>query len=115
MPFRAPYICSCGRAVSSGTRCACKIVPDRERAKAQDAKRGSARTRGYSSKWERERAAFLLVNPICKLCPSPATVVDHVIPHKGDMKIFWARSNWQPLCNHHHSSTKQALERGVAR
>lgn len=27
-----------------------------------------------------------------------ATVVDHIIPHKGDQYLFWDRSNWQPLC-----------------
>lgn len=32
-----------------------------------------------------------------------ATVVDHIIPHRGDQKLFWDRSNWQPLCEHHHN------------
>ena len=31
------------------------------------------------------------------------TVVDHIIPHRGDQKLFWDRSNWQPLCEHHHN------------
>ena len=31
-----------------------------------------------------------------------ATVVDHIIPHRGDMKLFWDESNWQPLCKEHH-------------
>jgi 5-methylcytosine-specific restriction endonuclease McrA len=112
MPFRAPSICSCGRAVASGQRCACKIVVARERAKATDAKRGSSRARGYDSKWDRERAAFLKANPICNFCPAPSKVVDHKTPHKGDMRVFWDRSNWQGLCTHCHSSTKQRQERG---
>ena len=32
-----------------------------------------------------------------------ATVVDHIKPHRGDQKLFWDRSNWQPLCEHHHN------------
>ena len=32
-----------------------------------------------------------------------ATVVDHIKPHRGDHKLFWDRSNWQPLCEHHHN------------
>jgi 5-methylcytosine-specific restriction protein A len=40
-----------------------------------------------------------------------ATVVDHKIPHKGDMKLFWDRSNWQSLCKCHHD-IKTATEDG---
>ena len=113
MPFRAPSVCSCGRVVASGQRCACRIVADRQRAKATDAKRGSARSRGYDSKWDVERAAFLKLHPTCSFCLAPATVVDHKTPHRGDMKLFWKKSNWAPLCSHCHSSTKQRIERGA--
>ena len=41
----------------------------------------------------------------------PATVVDHIIAHKGDLKLFWDSANWQPLCKPHHDGTKQQLER----
>ncbi len=46
-----------------------------------------------------ERAAFLKLNPRCARpgCGAPATLVDHIIPHKGDQRLFWSRSNWQPL------------------
>ena len=33
-----------------------------------------------------------------------ATVVDHVIPHKGDKALFWDTSNWQAMCAPCHSS-----------
>lgn len=42
---------------------------------------------------------------------TPATVVDHVIPHKGDKKFFWDENNWQPLCKRHHD-IKTATEDG---
>jgi 5-methylcytosine-specific restriction protein A len=32
-----------------------------------------------------------------------ATEVDHIIPHKGDMKLFWDSDNWQGLCKSCHS------------
>ena len=115
MPIAAPSICGCGRAIPSGHRCLCRIVAHRERARAIDAKRGSARSRGYDSKWDVERAAFLKAHPTCQLCPAPATVVDHKTPHKGDMRLFWDRTNWQGLCAHCHSSTKQSIERSTAR
>ena len=49
-----------------------------------------------------------LINPFCVKCYEEghitmATVVDHIVPHRGDQKLFWDRSNWQPLCEHHHN------------
>lgn len=62
----------------------------------------------YGAKWQRERRKFLESNPFCVKCYEEghitmATVVDHIIPHRGDQKLFWDRSNWQPLCEHHHN------------
>ncbi len=34
--------------------------------------------------------------------------VDNITPHKGDKKLFWGSSNWQPLCAPCH--TKQEIE-----
>ncbi|WP_353647022.1 HNH endonuclease signature motif containing protein [Mesorhizobium sp. WSM2240] len=87
------------------------IAADRERKARFDQQRPSARQRGYDSKWDKERAAYLKAHPRCVRCPSPATVVDHVTPHKGDRRLFWSRSNWQPLCTPCHSSGKQREER----
>lgn len=39
-----------------------------------------------------------------------ATVVDHIIPHRGDMDLFWDVGNWQGLCETDHNSTKQFIE-----
>jgi hypothetical protein len=42
-----------------------------------------------------------------------ATVVDHIKPHHNtDIALFWDETNWQGLCEHHHNSTKQAIEKG---
>ena len=75
--------------------------------------------RGYGGKWQRERLRYLTTNPLCRYCEAEgrvveATVVDHIIPHRGDQKLFWDRSNWAPLCAHCHSSTKQREEAGQA-
>lgn len=40
-----------------------------------------------------------------------ARVVDHIIPHKGNMQLFWDESNWQPLCKEHHDREKQSQEK----
>ena len=40
-----------------------------------------------------------------------ASVVDHIVPHKGDHKLFWNPKNHQALCKHCHDKHKQRLER----
>ncbi|ADH89361.1 HNH endonuclease [Ancylobacter novellus DSM 506] len=111
MPIRAPRICACGHVIGSGQRCPCQIRRDAERNRRADANRPTARERGYDGKWEKERAAFLKTNPTCVRCGAEAKVVDHKIPHKGDMRLFWSRSNWQTLCTTCHVRWKQRLER----
>jgi 5-methylcytosine-specific restriction endonuclease McrA len=87
---------------------------DRERRARHDANRPSARQRGYDSRWQRERAAFLAVNRHCRRCGERATLVDHIRPHRGNWAVFWDRSNWQPLCTACHSRHKQAVEKREA-
>ena len=76
--------------------------------------------RGYGYKWQKAREGFLREHPLCVMCQAEgrvaaATVVDHVIPHRGDQSLFWRRSNWAPLCAHHHSSDKQREENQSSR
>ena len=111
MPMRPPRSCACGRRVPAGTSCACQKAQGAARKARHDRKRPSSSARGYTSRWERERLAFLKANPFCKRCGEPATVVDHVRPHKGDAALFWDRTNWQPLCAHDHNAAKQREER----
>jgi hypothetical protein len=62
--------------------------------RALDRERPSAARRGYGSPWRRARAAFLALHPLCAACQAlgrvvPAIVVDHVVPHRGDQRLFW--------------------------
>ena len=71
--------------------------------------------RGYGWRWQQNRALFLQRHPLCCMCEhkgivTPATVVDHIIPHRGDEELFWNEGNWQPLCKEHHDRDKQTLE-----
>lgn len=99
----------------------------------------TAAQRGYGYKWQQARDGYLAKHPHCVMClgelgmmdmqpddvvvecarrglPVPvATVVDHSVPHRGDMTIFWDRSLWQSLCARHHDSDKQRIERGSQR
>jgi 5-methylcytosine-specific restriction endonuclease McrA len=104
MPFKLPKICGCGRTVPAHQFCQCQERRQREQQRRYEATRPSAQARGYDSKWQREREAFLKVNPTCARCGAPASHVDHIIAHKGNWKLFWSRSNWQSLCDHNYNS-----------
>lgn len=58
----------------------------------------------YKSKaWTNGRLLFLAQHPLCTRCHNagritPATVVHHVKPHKGDLVLFWDQANWQSVC-----------------
>jgi 5-methylcytosine-specific restriction protein A len=71
--------------------------------------------RGYGYKWQQARAGYLEKHPLCIYCEragrtASASVVDHIVPHRGDMTLFWDRGNWQGLCVTCHSGTKQREE-----
>ena len=97
-PCRYP---GCPNLCESGTYC-----PEHS-AGSPDRLRGSAAERGYDAKWRRARKRFLQHHPLCEKCLSqgtltPATVVDHIVPHRGDRALFWDENNWQPLCKNCH-------------
>lgn len=78
-----------------------------QRAKS-DAQRGSSYERGYTRAWAKAREGFLARHPLCVHClasgkVTPATRVDHIVAHKGDSRLFWDKSNWQPLCESCHN------------
>jgi 5-methylcytosine-specific restriction protein A len=84
--------------------------------KQYDRFRGTAAERGYDNKWQVYRKSYLQVHPLCIECMKekriePATVIDHIIPHKGNMVLFWDHNNHQSLCKRHHD-IKTAKEDG---
>ncbi|SDI40236.1 HNH endonuclease [Pseudomonas abietaniphila] len=75
----------------------------------------TAHQRGYGYKWQKAREGWLNAHPLCVYCQrdgrvTSATVVDHIVPHRGDMAIFWDRTKWMSLCASCHSSVKQREE-----
>lgn len=71
-----------------------------------------------TTKWRNIRKHFLIANPLCAMCQAdgfytPATVCDHINPHKGNLELFYG-GPFQPLCKTHHDSTKAKQEyRGI--
>ena len=73
----------------------------------------SSSARGYDRRWEKYSREYLIQHPWCAEClrrgeHTPAEVVDHIIPHKGDRALFWAVENHQPLCVKCH--TRKTLQ-----
>lgn len=104
MPKRPKTPCkhpSCARLVPYGSQyCSDHIPMHRKDVKGTTEK-------GYDSRWRKARAWFLNAHPLCVMCLEnerleQATVVDHIVPHRGDQILFWDESNWQPLCKKCH-------------
>ncbi|MFN3661243.1 HNH endonuclease [Yoonia sp.] len=69
------------------------------------------------SRWKKIRLGQLSKQPLCQRCSSfdivtAAVHVDHVIPHKGDSKLFYDAANLQSLCHGCHSVKTKAEQRG---
>lgn len=79
----------------------------------------SRKWRGSDSKQGRDGLRYqVLLDALftCAMCGRTsdprAMVADHIIPHRGDPKLFFDRRNLQALCAHPcHSGLKQAAER----
>jgi 5-methylcytosine-specific restriction protein A len=78
--------------------------------------------------WHRIRGKRLKEEPICRVCARQKAfdptfqidstlrlIVDHIVPHRGDWRLFSDYGNTQTLCSHHHNSTKQSMEKSGQR
>jgi 5-methylcytosine-specific restriction endonuclease McrA len=68
----------------------------------------------YGKRWRKRAHYQLQIEPLCRMCANEgritsASVVDHVIPHRGDINSFWL-GELQSLCTFHHNSTKKIIE-----
>ena len=71
--------------------------------------------RWYNTKpWDRRRKQQLKSQPLCVMCLrekriTPATIADHIVPHKGDYNLF-VLGPLQSLCKQCHDQTKHVQE-----
>jgi len=118
MPYAPGKICGrplCNVRVPHGvTYCEQHEQEWREKRKARKSTKRKAQylDPGDLSKWRRVRAAFLQRNSICAECGRPATVVDHIVPHRGDAALLWDEGNYQPMCSSCHSRKTAKLDGG---
>jgi 5-methylcytosine-specific restriction enzyme A len=75
--------------------------------------------RGYDTRWQGYTKDWLATHPLCgdsRKGPRPqhsvcvqkgkrteGKHVDHIVPHKGDMVLFWDPDNHQTLCETCHN------------
>ena len=84
-----------------------------------DSQRGTSSQRGYDTRWRHARRIYLRQHPLCVYCLAKepeviraAVLIDHFIPHRGNMKLFWNESNWRASCDECHR-VKTAKEDGA--
>ena len=88
-----------------------------DKIRKKDRERGTSHQRGYDARWNKARIEHLDADPLCVDCAkrdyiTPATVVDHIVPHKGNDELFWDRSNWQSLCKPCHDRKTASEDMG---
>ena len=114
MPRSAPRPCNkhgCPRLTNS------KYCEDHKtELYSYDNDRENSNARGYDAKWRKARSIYLSNHPLCVQHEAQgqvvaATVVDHIIPHKGDKYLFRDQGNWQSLCKQCHD-VKTAIKDG---
>lgn len=76
--------------------------------------RGSARERGYTTRWDKFAKRHLRDHPLCEYCLADgkvvaAEVVDHDLPHRGDPALFWDNT-FTSLCRRCHDVDKRRAE-----
>jgi len=77
------------------------------RHRAIDERRGSSSERGYDVHWQRIRAQFLRLHPLCVQCQAEgrvtaSTVVDHIVPIADGGTNEHA--NLRAFCKPHHDA-----------
>jgi 5-methylcytosine-specific restriction protein A len=85
----------------------------------KDYQRGRETTHGklYTKRWDKARRMFLRENPLCVECRrkgrvTPANEVDHIIPHRGDLAMFWNTENWEAMCKPCHTAKTNSEDGG---
>lgn len=65
--------------------------------------------------WRKFSADFIKENPECYSCGDKASVVDHLVPHQGDLSLFEKSGNHLPLCVKCHNTVTTKFDRNFKR
>ncbi len=104
MPYKPKHPCAhpgCPNLIPAGQ----KYCEEHKALHPEDVR--PAAKRGYDRRWQKFRKWYLKQHPLCEEClrhgvATPATVVDHIQPFRGDVKLQYDLSNLQALCKKCH-------------
>jgi 5-methylcytosine-specific restriction protein A len=103
----------------SEPRCSQFTTTDRcaQHARIPDQRRANVDLRRLyrTARWRRLRTLVLSEEPLCCDCIAngaiaASTDVDHQVPHRGDLDLFWSRGNLRGRCHSCHSKKTQRGE-----
>ena len=112
MPTRARRLCAypgCSAITEPGEKwCREHACTDLNRREEFDRAATPWHRMYYRKDWKIIRKTQLMKEPFCRECRRagrivPATDVDHIVPHRGDLKLFYSADNLQSLCHTCHS------------
>jgi len=108
MPNKPPHFRPGGRTPEQAKK-------ERDRARQKTRPDQEIQKLYRSPRWRALRKVVLARFPACVICQkygrvTPSTVIDHINPHRGDMKLFWDLENLHGLCASCHSGTKRREE-----
>ena len=109
MPVKPRHLCNfsgCGE-LTTNSYCEKHTKIYKEKRRLYDKNRPSYSNLYRSARWQALRKRVLFESPTCLECSkenrvSLATIVDHIVSHKGNEELFWQYSNLQPLCKQCH-------------
>ena len=61
--------------------------------------------------WRAHTLKFLKINEKCYACGKESEVVDHLQPHRGDVKLFTKPDNMIPLCHKCHNTVTALFDK----
>ena len=93
----------CMSLTIEGAYCPRHTLPPEARTDRRSASRGWQRLY-KSANYQKRRKHFMAIHPYCVVCGEPATDLDHIVPHRGNLMRFNDQSNWQALCKACHSA-----------
>jgi len=96
----------------------------RDQNREADQRRGSARERGYDSRWDAASRSFTARHPLCRYCEVGAwgdpprvqvsTLTDHLYPPRLFGGVFWVKRLWVPACATCNSRKVATERQGLA-
>lgn len=98
-------------------------APRQQQNREADARRGSARERGYTRAWDKASKGHLRSHPLCRYCEvgvfaaprvTAATLTDHLYPHRRFEGVFWLRALWVSSCGDCHNAKQTVEHQGLA-